>query len=78
MNAARRKLPEPLYESLPGLYVLGGVLALASSYFMAPGRLAWLAFFIGIAGVLGGLVVWLRRRDYRSMQARYGGGSLPD
>lgn len=72
------KIPEPLYESLPFLYGLAGILALAASYFIAAGWLSWLVFLVGIAGVLGGLVVWLRRRDYRTMQSRYGGGSLPE
>ncbi|MBK7252138.1 MAG: hypothetical protein IPI06_15090 [Gammaproteobacteria bacterium] len=72
------RLPQPLYESLPALYLLAGAVALGVSRWIGPGWLAWLVSLIGVAGVLGGLVVWLRRRDYRRMQARYGGGSLPD
>lgn len=78
MSDPARLLPKPLYESLPFIYAVAGGAALAASWYIATGWLAWLVFLAGIAGVLGGLVVWLRRRDYRSMQERYGGGSLPE
>lgn len=78
MNDPARPLPQPLYESLPFIYAVAGIAALAASWHIAAGWLAWLVFIAGIGGILGGLVVWLRRRDYRSMQERYGGGSLPD
>lgn len=65
------RLARPLYEGLPWLYVGAGLAALAASY-LAASRLASAALGLpGIAALLGGVVVWLRRRDYRRMRARY-------
>jgi nitrate reductase gamma subunit len=62
-----------MYEGLPWLYIGGGLAALAVSYAIgdshAVGMLAGLA---GLAAVLGGVVVLLRRRDYRQLRSQYG------
>jgi nitrate reductase gamma subunit len=65
------RLARPLYEVLPGLYVLCGVAALAASY-RASSPLASVALGLpGLAALLAGSVVWLRRRNYRRMRASY-------
>ncbi len=65
------RLSRPLYEGLPWLYMLCGLAALAASYF-AQGAFASAALGVpGFAAFLGGIVVWLRRREYRRMRARY-------
>jgi len=49
-----------------------GLLALLGSYLLAARGLLSLA--VGVAGLLsllGGIVVLLRRRDYRALRARY-------
>ena len=62
-----------MYEGLPGLYIGGGLAALGASYAIgdshAVGLLAGLG---GLAALLGGVVVLLRRRDYRDMRSQYG------
>lgn len=62
-----------MYEGLPWLYIGGGLAALGLSYAIgdshAVGMLAGLA---GLAAVLGGVVVLLRRRDYRQLRSQYG------
>jgi hypothetical protein len=75
MSASGLRLAKPIYEGLPWLYMFCGVVALVASYFahsaFASGALA----VPGLVGLLGGIVVLLRRRDYRRMRARY---SRPD
>ena len=61
----------PVYEGLPWVYIMCGLLALLGSYLLAARGLLSLA--VGIAGLLsllGGIVVLLRRRDYRALRAR--------
>lgn len=66
-------LSRPMYEGLPWLYIAAGLAALGVSYFIgdshAVGLLAGLG---GLAALLGGVVVLLRRRDYRQLRSQYG------
>lgn len=65
------RLARPLYEVLPGLYIVGGLAALAASY-RAASPLASVALGLpGLVALLAGIVVWLRRRDYRRLRASY-------
>jgi membrane associated rhomboid family serine protease len=62
----------PVYEGLPWVYIMCGLLALLGSYLLAARGL--LSLVVGVAGLLsllGGIVVLLRRRDYRALRARY-------
>jgi hypothetical protein len=62
----------PVYEGLPWVYIMSGLLALLISYLLAARGLLSLA--VGLAGLfalVGGIVVLLRRRDYRALRARY-------
>jgi membrane associated rhomboid family serine protease len=62
----------PVYEGLPWVYITCGLLALLGSYLLAARGLLSLA--VGLAGLLSllsGIVVLLRRRDYRALRARY-------
>ena len=66
-------LSRPMYEGLPWLYIGSGVAALGVSYIIGDSRAVGL--FIGLAGLaalLGGVVVLLRRRDYRQLRSQYG------
>jgi hypothetical protein len=68
-----------MYEGLPWLYIGGGLAALVVSYLVgdnhAVGLLVGLA---GLASLLGGVVVLLRRRDYRELRSQYGQPDLTD
>jgi hypothetical protein len=69
---SEKRLARPLYEALPWFYILCGLAALVASY-LNPSR--YLSFALGMAGfaaTLGGIVVLLRRRDFRKMRADYG------
>jgi len=64
----------PVYEVLPWLYIICGLAVLACSYLLsAHGVLSLLAAIPGILLLLGGVVVLLRRRDYRALRSQYGG-----
>ena len=62
----------PVYEGLPWFYITFGLAALVASYFIA--ARPFLSHTLGLAGLLsvvGGIVVLLRRRDYRAMRSQY-------
>jgi membrane-bound ClpP family serine protease len=62
-----------MYEGLPWLYIGGGLAALGVSYFIGDSHVVGvLAGLGGLAAVLLGVVVLLRRRDYRQMRSQYG------
>jgi hypothetical protein len=67
-----KRLSRPLYESLPWLYVGCGLAALVGSYLTASRSLSLGGGVLGFLGVLAGVVVLLRRRDYRDLRAQYG------
>jgi hypothetical protein len=69
------RLSKPLYEGLPWLYILCGGLALVASYFARSALASGALGVPGLVALVGGIVVLLRRRDYRRMRARY---SRPD
>ncbi len=66
-------LSRPVYEGLPWLYIGAGVAALGVSYVIGDSHV--LSLLVGLAGLialLGGVVVLLRRRDYRHLRSQYG------
>ncbi len=66
-------LSRPMYEGLPWLYIAGGLAALGGSYLLGDARASGLiAGLAGLAALLGGVVVLLRRRDYRQLRSQYG------
>ncbi|MGH8229269.1 MAG: hypothetical protein ACREU3_15455 [Steroidobacteraceae bacterium] len=69
------RLARPLYEGLPWLYMGCGIAALAASYRELWPRASVPIGLAGLLALLAGAVVWLRRREYRRMRARY---SRPD
>ncbi|MGE0436190.1 MAG: hypothetical protein AB7G76_10825 [Steroidobacteraceae bacterium] len=50
---------------------------LALSYFRLRGWLSGLLGLSGLAAVIWGLAIGLRRRDFRAMRHEYGGEGLP-
>lgn len=71
-RTGKQRLSRPLYEGLPWIYVAGGAVALAGSYFCPFKALSVGISLFGLLAILGGVVVLLRRRDYRAMRSEYG------
>lgn len=63
-------LARPLYESLPYYYFVVGFLLLASSLHLNVWYWPIIFAASGLASVVAGLVVWLRRRAYRRSRSR--------
>src|ERR1700743_2010045 len=58
-RTGKRRLSRPLYEGLPWIYVAGGALALAGSYFCPYRALSLAIGLLGLLALLGGIVVLL-------------------
>jgi hypothetical protein len=71
-------LARPLYELLPYLYMLVGIGLLVAAWFIEMRTLPSIFMVVGALSLMGGLVLWLRRRDYRTRQAEYNSRSLEE
>ena len=69
-------LSRPIYELLPYLYMLIGIVLLGVAWSAQLGTLPGLLMAVGAISLLAGIVLWLRRRDFRSRQAEYDEKSL--
>ena len=63
-------IPNALYEALPMVYIAAGVLQLLCAFFIDAGPRA-LLLALGALCMIAGLVVWMRRRDYRATEEEY-------
>jgi Flp pilus assembly protein TadB len=63
-------LSKPLYESLPYYYAVVGAIILVLSFYLENWYWQTILAGIGLASVIAGLVVWLRRRGYRQSRSR--------
>ena len=71
-------LARPIYEFLPYLYMLVGVALLGAAWFIEMSTLPSVFLVVGVLSIMAGLVLWLRRRDYRTRQSEYNSRSLED
>lgn len=71
MTQQEMRLSRPLYESLPWLYIALGIFALVVSYAQVSTLLSFVLGVPGVVALVGGIVVLLRRRDYRQMREQY-------
>lgn len=58
-------LSKPVYEALPYVYLLAGALMLALSMYLDFSVWPTACLLLGVACLVYGIVLWLRRRDYR-------------
>ena len=63
-------LPRPVYEALPYAAVVAGVACFATAWWVerAPRSLLFIA---GGGLITLGVLLWMKRRDYRATQAGY-------
>lgn len=68
-------VPRRLYEALPWLYIAFGLAALGFSDFAAASRaLSLIAGIAALVALVAGIVLLLRRRDFRELGSRYDAG----
>jgi hypothetical protein len=58
--------------------MLVGLALLGAAWFVDISTLPSVFLVIGVLSIMAGLVLWLRRRDYRTRQAEYSNRSLED
>jgi hypothetical protein len=63
---------KPIYEGLPYLYLVVGAILLASSMYVNYWYWPTICFVTGLSCLVAGLVVLLKRRDYRDTDGRPG------
>lgn len=61
---------KPIYESMPFIYMAIGVAGAVAAFFVDEGRWQAITLAAGMVFLIGGLVLWLKRRDYRSSRSR--------
>ena len=71
MQRPNPHISRPVYEGLPWLYIILGLVALLTSYLLARGTLSLLVGVLGLVCVVGGFALLLRRRDYRALRSQY-------
>jgi hypothetical protein len=70
-------LPRPLYEAIPYVYSGVGAALIAAALLIADGPRG-LLLAGGVVALTAGLMLWMRRRDYRSSHREYDSRSLDD
>ena len=63
-------LSKPLYESVPYFYLAAGVGSLLASLYVNYWPWPAICTAVGLVCLVVGLVVWLKRRDYRQSRSR--------
>jgi hypothetical protein len=63
-------LAKPIYESLPYYYMAVGWIALIAALYVNYWYWPVICVVVGLISLLAGLVVWLKRRDYRASRSR--------
>lgn len=71
-------IARPIYELLPYVYMVIGAALLATAWWLNVELLPEILLVLGSLSLLAGLVLWLRRKDYRTRQAEYNSHSLDD
>jgi len=71
MKTNTLRLSRPLYEGLPWFYLTLGLFALIVSYGQSSSLLSLLVGLPGFVALMAGIVVLLKRRDYRAMRTHY-------
>jgi hypothetical protein len=71
-------IARPIYELLPYLYMVVGLVLLGAAWVVEMQTLPSVFMVVGSLSLMAGLVLWLRRRDYRARQSEYNSRSLDE
>jgi hypothetical protein len=71
-------IARPIYELLPYVYMVVGAVLLGFAWFSTADTLPGVLLLLGSLSMLAGIVIWLRRKDYRTRQAEYDSHNLDD
>jgi hypothetical protein len=71
-------IARPIYELLPYVYMTVGLALLGAAWVVETQTLPSVLMVVGSLSLMAGLVLWLRRRDYRTRQSEYNSRSLDD
>jgi nitrate reductase gamma subunit len=71
MKTTSLRLSRPLYEGLPWIYLSLGLCALIVSYAQSSRALSIVVGVPGFVAMMAGIVLLLKRRDYRTMRMHY-------
>lgn len=63
-------MSKPVYESLPFFYMAIGLVTASAAFFVEPVRWQAACIAVGLPLMVGGLVLCLKRRGYRSSRSR--------
>ncbi|MFO7287291.1 MAG: hypothetical protein LOD94_13185 [Gammaproteobacteria bacterium] len=63
-------LSKPLYEALPFVYMAAGLAAVIVGFVLELEAWSSMLVVVGLCALTGGLVLCLKRRDYRSSRSR--------
>lgn len=61
---------KPIYECLPYFYLATGVISLLASMYLNHWHWPSICFVVGVSTLVGGLVLFIKRRDYRYQDQR--------
>jgi hypothetical protein len=71
-------MPRPIYELLPYVYMGLGAVLIGTAWFLQVETWPGIMLGVGSVSLLIGIVLFLRRKDYRTRQAEYSNRSLDD
>jgi hypothetical protein len=71
-------IARPIYELIPYVYMALGAVLIAAAWFLTMDTVPGILAALGSVSLLAGVVLWLRRKDYRTRQAEYNSHSLDD
>jgi hypothetical protein len=71
-------IARPVYELIPYLYMVVGLVLLGAAWALNVDILPGIFLLLGCLSLLAGIVLWLRRKDYRTTQAEYNSKSLDE
>jgi hypothetical protein len=71
-------MPRPIYELLPYVYMGLGAVLIGIAWFLQVETWPGIMLGVGSLSLLVGIVLFLRRKDYRTRQAEYSNRSLDD